>query len=1219
MKESTKEDIDKQKRNGMAAILACTFSKFIFKEGSKRAAIKILPKVLTKSEYVKTRKRDFRIAKRKEITRDLNAIYFNKDDPELKKVDEPLKQPYHEFSKINKIDYGSLSYSRNFDEKVYRDLLTNIQSLEGFSSITCAVNNILHIDISGQHIGNQGLLKLVDGISQSNIFCIQSLTLTDNDLDDQVMKPLFGVLMSLKGLQKLFLNHNSITDDGIQHLFGLDVSYSSLEVVNLSRNPVGVRTAYLIGSLFASTRPSKLHSVFFGDKLDKCSLGDDFLSVFVSLVTTPGAKPLRRFSFSNGGLTRDGIFAASALLLCSTTLEELNLTRNSISDPLARKIFSRAVEVNNSLSALNIRQCGLASDAVVRISRLAERRNVSMHWHDNTFIATILLQTLSRCDRTRIESENYFVNILTQPVRRPKQFLPTRNAANRPPITRIQYDDEVALLVDNYQKIATSTQIVLRHPQFYAVEPPQIFEEDSEHLDFYLNEIMQTDDVFSAETEAASRRISALLHHTQFDDAIQAAAAVSLRLSHVFVKENPPANNSHPATVGNVRQRSSVSILPGRANASSTPETGATLVSSNEHAPRLSIAQLLDQQPVVPAENSELHFVPRQYDEAFMSALNKDLKRNSIHMRRSVYGETHFPENGNNLGEIASNVSKLVLAADQNQSGIIFESLPAHGDGIGGELSEAKDAAIETVDSDFKHSRASSGREKAIASSAEETKFAMHVFKLPEVEVEMHSQIIRRAAQKHLEVMDPLEMSVMMALVVTAMKDCNKFRLWLRHVELVAMETIISCIVDLPLEREEKIYLKRSKAACKTSKRQAREVRKAMQISLNKLNTQVHARLAALGMDMTTATTLDNTVTFDMVLMAVEDYRSCLLEESIKQECGLAAAHRYRLARREVAAVDAKEDIAPYIHWMPYAHSLGDGAYFAHAYFVARPHESNQLLLQEKKRLEELAASEKESKRPVRISPALRRERTREKMQRHLASTTHIGVIDSSSKHAPKTLLPPLGLHCALSEASPSEVLDVEKLLSNEKVHRNELAPLRLEAPPLAPSRGSKYKLDPLPSVNEQRKSGVTQSGVQSFYTGKSSRTSMKKEDSAVHTAQAEASSSSHGSRPGLLSVYVPSSHSESNPDDGSDVDESNALKLFGKGRRERRYFMENGLSTQLSVVLEQEEDRGRPLQMHLRLNYFGKNIRREKRLNLMFRKQVDYYKSWDVYNFEDE
>jgi len=682
----------------------------------------------------------------------------------------------------------------------------------------------------------------------------------------------------------------------------------------------------------------------------------------------------------------------------------------------------------------------------------------------------------------------------------------------------------------------------------------------------------------------------------------------------MFVRaDRPEITNSAQGIEGNPKKRGSISALASIVSTASKVE-GGDPGANGLNARRHSITQLLDQ-PMLPSENADLSFVPRQYDEGFMSDLNRDLRRNSVKMRRSFSAESFSPPDDVELAESGEFVSDSVPENKGNMKGKLHEvggTINARSVSKGGRLTPSK--VLSQGSTATQGIPALEGRSSSPSPSpGKDMTHGMQTFQLPEVDAEMHPQIIRRAAQKHLELMDPLEMSVMMALVLIAMRDCNTFSVWLRHVELVAMETIINCIVDIALDRKEQIFLKRNKASCKQSKRLSREIRMLMQITLNKLNTQVHARLAAVGMDMLSTTTVDvnNTVSFDLVLMSIEDYRSCLLEESVKQECGMAAAHRYRLTREKVSTVDAKADIVPYLHWMPYADCLGDGAYFAHAYFVARPHESNQVYLLEKKRLEALAAAEKESRRPVRLSPALRRQRTREKMKL-LASKRSEVSSDDGLKPAQKQLtLPPLPQDTTSPLPVPiDDALDVNKLLSEDKVRRHQLASVDA-------ARDLKYRSDLLPSND------VTPKGVQphafTSVAGASvpaadNKSSLEKNQTSGKLVHLEVPRASDESQIGLLSVYVPSSNPESNLFDNDDD-----VRVVGKGRRYRRYLMETGSTTHPSVILEQEEDRGQPLPMALKLNYFGKHIRSEKRLNLMFRKQLEHYKAWDVYSFENE
>jgi len=76
------------------------------------------------------------------------------------------------------------------------------------------------------------------------------------------------------------------------------------------------------------------------------NLGDDFLKVFIALLTTNSARPLKRFACPSAGLTEVGIMILATLLLCNCGIEELNMTRNAIVNPIAKRMFLLALQVD---------------------------------------------------------------------------------------------------------------------------------------------------------------------------------------------------------------------------------------------------------------------------------------------------------------------------------------------------------------------------------------------------------------------------------------------------------------------------------------------------------------------------------------------------------------------------------------------------------------------------------------------------------------------------------------------------------------------------------------------------------------------------------------------------------------------------------------------------------------------------------------------------------
>ena len=78
------------------------------------------------------------------------------------------------------------------------------------------------------------------------------------------------------------------------------------------------------------------------------SHGDGFAMVLVSFLTAPRARPIRKLDLCDAGLTDVGITAIATLIGCTTTLRELNISRNYIS-PLSRSVLYRALLVSRNV------------------------------------------------------------------------------------------------------------------------------------------------------------------------------------------------------------------------------------------------------------------------------------------------------------------------------------------------------------------------------------------------------------------------------------------------------------------------------------------------------------------------------------------------------------------------------------------------------------------------------------------------------------------------------------------------------------------------------------------------------------------------------------------------------------------------------------------------------------------------------------------------------
>ena len=74
------------------------------------------------------------------------------------------------------------------------------------------------------------------------------------------------------------------------------------------------------------------------------SHGDLFLQVLVGFLTAPRARGISKLDISDCGMGDNGAVSIAALLISSTTLQELHLTRNYLS-PRGRSLLYRALVV----------------------------------------------------------------------------------------------------------------------------------------------------------------------------------------------------------------------------------------------------------------------------------------------------------------------------------------------------------------------------------------------------------------------------------------------------------------------------------------------------------------------------------------------------------------------------------------------------------------------------------------------------------------------------------------------------------------------------------------------------------------------------------------------------------------------------------------------------------------------------------------------------------
>eukprot|EP01041_Mallomonas_annulata_P000645 gene645-1247_t len=1257
MKDFSEAEINKQKREGLAAVISNNFTRYVIQEGKKRAAIALGPKVLSRKDYVKSRKRNFQAIKPRRYQKKIpvSELLDESDCINIPDYVDKSIQPYHEFDEEKRIEYDSLTYSRNYDQKVYRD------AMQYLNEDRVQYKNVIKIDLSGQYVGNVGLIQLTESFLQTPQ-PIESLVLSENGIDDTGIKEFSTCLQMLTNLKELYLNQNNITDNGIETIFSPAVYSTSLQVLNLSRNPVWTRTAYLVAMMFTPRRQSQLHSIFFGEKVGKLNLGDDFVHTLVAVLTSPGARPVKRLSCPSAGLSDDGMLSIAALV-ASTAIEELNISRNALVSPFAKKVLRLALEINNTLTAVQIHDCGLTGREVHQHSLLVTRRHVKLPWHISTLMTNTVLRQLGCCDNMRRAIEHDLVNVRAAPARRLKPVIPTRFMQGvKPLLTRKRYEQEMSMIYDNDEIPFVVTVIPYVHPICFFVDGfamGQIMETQdmlSDKLAIDTDDLIMDDDSASLDStslpqaKVMSRRLSTLLpDHSSLSLTGNAAGTDAVlgrthstrdkRIGYTssqsssFGKDKPPLQSSTSSrgmrgsiylpTTNTSTTSTSASTKEKRGSYAFAP-LSAKLERTNSSINRRSSTNFSQEMPVVMSESGEITFTPKYYDLS-MPALNKALKRSSLLMRQGsvVTPSLYIPSDGfGNSDQVSDTPSRRRSSVSSARRDSVLQATSSPGQ---------------------------SGKERRFSVSD------IKALQLPTISDNRRNLLVQKAAVELQENLDVEALSVMMSLVTVALDSCEKFMPWLRDVENVMMETMLASLRDLALSVDEQMSFRKSKTHTNIRRRQSKNIKSSMQITLNKLCTQVRAKVAAAEMEMISVTALDNYVSFDIALMSIEDYLSSLLEQSQPFERGIAMAHKYRLQRLVEAAKETSGGGVGvgvnYSIWMPYVDILGDAAYFSHQYFAARPFQD------EEERRQALAEQEAETKREnsvprkVRLTADERKKLTKErneKLNKDLVGNRRRLLLDGppliqTQTHAMSHTVPQKqhsisqpkahvqGMLSKILEESSS--LDTISRPDNNFMQTQSAISESLYDIPFASSIKALAAMssddniahDPFlfrgsDSFSLERPGGLGGGG------GASSQSSISLANS---TGSAGLGHNDHpfgfdelpfslpivAMQYGLRSVYVRSFRGTGGDDDSDeDVEVRKKKKTrLVPGRKDRRYLVRSGCREAIPVILEEEEMRGRSFPITLKLNYFRKEILMEQRFKRHLEKREKYYKSCDA------
>lgn len=346
---STPSDLDdddrmelNQRTSAVVATMACDIPRRVIKEGSRLAAIALKPRIVTKYEYNQNRVRDFRVCKEGE---DVLAIGDVPDDEITAKSFDPYPSAFTRDYCRGAFQGGTM--------KLLHDKLWSFEFIR-------------LIDVSELLIGDDGFIKLCDGLHKCPV---QSLILTNNHISDKGMLHFADMWRSMAQLDTLKLANNKFTDKSVELMLHPTRYSPSIRALDLSKNRIGVRTAFYLGLMFVHERVGRLEDLTIGVRVGSLSHGDHFVMVLAALLTAPRARPIHKLDLSDAGLSDLGIKAVASIIACSYGLKEVHISRNYIS-PRMRSLLYRSLVANKSVNVFRYYYCGFNHFEEERIKRL---------------------------------------------------------------------------------------------------------------------------------------------------------------------------------------------------------------------------------------------------------------------------------------------------------------------------------------------------------------------------------------------------------------------------------------------------------------------------------------------------------------------------------------------------------------------------------------------------------------------------------------------------------------------------------------------------------------------------------------------------------------------------------------------------------------------------------------------------------------------------------
>eukprot|EP01060_Flectonema_neradi_P011335 TRINITY_DN18425_c0_g1_i1.p1 TRINITY_DN18425_c0_g1~~TRINITY_DN18425_c0_g1_i1.p1 ORF type:complete len:276 (+),score=70.57 TRINITY_DN18425_c0_g1_i1:296-1123(+) len=201
---------------------------------------------------------------------------------------------------------------------------------------------------------------------------LQTLSLPENQIDDEKTKGLLLGLIKNETVEVLDLSHNKISDEGAKALATLLIKQSREQgegrrilELNLTDNLVGVGGGKALG-----------RALMLNNTLENLSLRLNRLTDEGGAPIIAGLKnnsSLKKLNLSNNELGCESTEALSDTLKANGTLEELHLTGNLIGEE-GGKVLLDAARGNQSLTLLDVRAGGVTQQDIDEINSILKQR-----------------------------------------------------------------------------------------------------------------------------------------------------------------------------------------------------------------------------------------------------------------------------------------------------------------------------------------------------------------------------------------------------------------------------------------------------------------------------------------------------------------------------------------------------------------------------------------------------------------------------------------------------------------------------------------------------------------------------------------------------------------------------------------------------------------------------------------------------------------------------